>query len=518
MDVADLVDGLLGTGPAAGVWSWPGDQLLSALDTLHDAEQRCAAAKLTVLREIDGRGLGRLLGGTSTAAWFHHRYQVSAATASRLVRLAAALDSDLTATAAALADAVINVEQAWAIAEAVMQLPPGLRDEGEHRLLIQARQASHNAKPDPAPVAEASGSSSETDSGCGSGSGSGSAGAAASGATGSEDTGAGTDTGGGAGSGAGSDTGGGAGSGTSSGIGPGSGARGGAANAALGAARLPADPKALTAAGARLLDDLDPAEAERREHEREQRLAERAHKMRDFRLVDVPGTALVRVSGQLDREAAAILRAGLDALCSPRAAKPSAGTQPPRTAGQLRADAIVEIFRIALACRDLPDNGGDRPQLVVTVALQTLQQQHGTADLEDGGTLTAAAARRWACDAKVVPVVLGGAAQPLDVGRGQRLFTGPLRRALVLRDGGCAFPGCDRPPRWCDGHHVRSWLDGGPTSLHNAVLLCHAHHRLVHEGAWEVRINPQDNLPEFIPPVYVDWAQRPRRNAYHGQE
>ncbi|GAA2622452.1 hypothetical protein GCM10010399_62120 [Dactylosporangium fulvum] len=506
MDVAELVDELLGAGPAAGVWSWPGDRLLSALDMLHDAEQRCAAAKLTVLREIDGRGLGRLLGGASTAAWLHHRYQLSATTASRLVRLAAALDSDLTATAAALADAVINVEQAWAIAEAVMQLPPGLREEGEHRLLVQAKQASRNAKPDPAPVANTSGaapcSSSETGSGSADAA---TSGAAGSGAAGSAGTSAGTGTG--------------IGSGAGSGTGAGTPAGGvAAANVALGAVRLPADPKALTAAGARLLDDLDPAEAERREHEREQRLAERAHKMRDFRLVDVPGTALVRVSGQLDRESAAVLRAGLDALCSPRVAKPSAGTQPPRTAGQLRADAVVEIFRIALACRDLPDNGGERPQLVVTVPLRTLQQQRGTAELEDGGTLTAAAARRWACDAKVIPVILGGAAQPLDVGRSQRLFTGPLRRALVLRDGGCAFPGCDRPPRWCDGHHVRSWLDGGPTSLPNAVLLCHAHHRLVHEGAWQVRINPQDNLPEFIPPVYVDWAQRPRRNAYHRRD
>jgi HNH endonuclease len=132
--------------------------------------------------------------------------------------------------------------------------------------------------------------------------------------------------------------------------------------------------------------------------------------------------------------------------------------------------------------------------------------------------LSPAAARRIACDAGIIPAVLGTASQTLDVGRQSRLATGPLRRALVLRDRGCAFPGCDRPPRWTDAHHIQHWSDGGPTDLSNLLLLCGHHHRLVHHSEWRVRINPKDGLPEFVPPSYVDSEQRPRRNKYHRRE
>jgi hypothetical protein len=135
-----------------------------------------------------------------------------------------------------------------------------------------------------------------------------------------------------------------------------------------------------------------------------------------------------------------------------------------------------------------------------------------------GSPLSAVAARRLACDAAILPAVLGGGGQVLDVGRERRLFTGPLRRALILRDRGCAFPGCDRPPRWADGHHMIHWADGGETTLHNAVLLCGHHHRLIHHSPWQVRLNPADGLPEFIPPAYLDPRQLPRRNHYHRRE
>jgi hypothetical protein len=189
-----------------------------------------------------------------------------------------------------------------------------------------------------------------------------------------------------------------------------------------------------------------------------------------------------------------------------------------RTPGQRRADALVEVCRIAMACGELPDNGGDRPQVVVTVSIDTLRDGVGAATLDDGSPLSPTAARRLACDAAILPAVLGSAGQVLDVGQQRRLFTGPLRRALILRDRGCAFPGCDRPPRWCDGHHMISWITGGPTSLNNAVLLCGHHHRLIHHSPWKVRLNPADGLPEFIPPEYIDPEQRPQRNRYHRRE
>ena len=144
----------------------------------------------------------------------------------------------------------------------------------------------------------------------------------------------------------------------------------------------------------------------------------------------------------------------------------------------------------------------------------TVSRQLAAGTLDTGEALTPEAVRRLACDAAILPAVLDGAGQVLDVGRQRRLFTGPLRRALVLRDRGCAFPGCDRPPRWTDGHHIVHWSDGGETNLANAVLLCRYHHRVVHHGDWQVRIAP-DGLPEFLPPAWLDPARRPRRNQYH---
>jgi hypothetical protein len=185
-----------------------------------------------------------------------------------------------------------------------------------------------------------------------------------------------------------------------------------------------------------------------------------------------------------------------------------------RTYGQRRADALVEVCRLVLNTGDLPENGGDRPQLTVTIRFSDLRDQVGAATLDTGDRLTATHARRLACDAHLLPAVLGSQGQVLDVGQSRRLITGALRRALVVRDGGCAFPGCDRPPRWTEGHHIRSWVDGGPTSLDNSVLLCGPHHRMIHHSDWSVRLG-HDGLPEFLPPAHLDPQQRPRRNIYH---
>ncbi len=189
-----------------------------------------------------------------------------------------------------------------------------------------------------------------------------------------------------------------------------------------------------------------------------------------------------------------------------------------RSPGELRADAFIEVCRIASAYGQLPGNGGDRPQVVVTIDYDSLRRQVGVGTFDDGSLLSPAAVRRLACDAGIIPAVLGSPSQVLDLGRQARLVTGPLRRALVLRDKGCAFPGCDRPPRWCDCHHVQHWSNGGPTDLSNLVLLCGFHHRLIHHADWHVTINPKDGLPEFIPPAYIDQDQRPRRNNYHRRE
>ncbi|MGC4768105.1 DUF222 domain-containing protein [Micromonospora sp. DT44] len=267
------------------------------------------------------------------------------------------------------------------------------------------------------------------------------------------------------------------------------------------------DPTTLSRLGERVLAHVAPDLADEAELAALDRAAERAEARRHVTLSE-PKDGQVRLTGNLDIETASLLREAVDPLCAP------AGEHDDRSPGQRRADALGEICRLALRTGHLPDNGGDRPQLVVTMPLDALVNELGAGTLDTGVRLTPGAVRRLACDAAVLPAVLNGNSQILDVGRQRRLFTGPLRRALVLRDGGCAFPGCDRPPRWCDGHHVRHWADGGATTLGNAVLLCGHHHRVLHQGDWVVRI-ASDGQPEFLPPAWLDPLRAPRRNLYH---
>ncbi|MEV0271577.1 DUF222 domain-containing protein [Hamadaea sp. NPDC050747] len=185
-----------------------------------------------------------------------------------------------------------------------------------------------------------------------------------------------------------------------------------------------------------------------------------------------------------------------------------------RSAGARRADALVELCQRILNAAELPDNGGEKPHLTVTLPWDALQAKVGAGLLDTGDLLTPETVRRLACDAMIIPAVLGGDGQILDLGRARRLIDGPLRRALVLRDRGCAFPGCDRPPQWCHGHHLKAWADGGNTCLANSVLLCGFHHREIHHGHWEVRIRP-DGFPEFLPPTFIDPQRRPVRNTLH---
>jgi hypothetical protein len=290
-------------------------------------------------------------------------------------------------------------------------------------------------------------------------------------------------------------------------------------------------PKELGRLGQRLFEVVAPEEAEQRTLDEWERAERRAWQDRGLWLTDIAGTSRVRVTGWLDQDGATTVRAALDPLCAPRTmraagrggdpeTKPDNDADPSdvRSAGQRRVDALVEVCRLASACGELPDNGGDRPQVVVTIDYDSLRDQVGAATFDDGSHLSPAAARRIACDAGIIPAVLGGASQPLDLGRQTRAVTGPLRRALVLRDKGCAFPGCDRPPRWCQGHHIQHWSNHGPTDLTNLVLLCGYHHRLIHHSDWQVRINPKDGLPEFIPPAYIDVDLRPRWKRYYHRE
>ena len=317
------------------------------------------------------------------------------------------------------------------------------------------------------------------------------------------------------------------------------------------AARLPAHQ--LRHVGERILTHLAPHLADQIDEAALARQETRAHPRRGLTL-SLPVNGLIRLSGALTAEDAAIVHAALHPLCHPRPGDD-------RSPAQHRADALTEVCRLALRTQQLPDDGGEPPQLTVTVVYQPLTNTLSTLDTLDtlgtldtgtldtstldtgtldtgtldtgtlgtgtlgtgttdtGQRLSASTVRRLACDARILPVVLGGTSQVLDAGRARRLATGPLRRALHIRDHGCAFPDCDRPPRWTDAHHITAWTAGGTTNLDNLVLLCRHHHRTIHDPAagWTVRLGP-DQLPEFLPPHWADPTQRPRRNLYHNRQ
>lgn len=227
-----------------------------------------------------------------------------------------------------------------------------------------------------------------------------------------------------------------------------------------------------------------------------------------------------RIHGQFEAEAIEALLAAIGPLSEPR---PSAdGTPDPRTPARRRADGLLELVEIAMASGDLPTQGGEPAHVLVTVPLETLQAETErgnddegapaggvrAAELPDGTPLSAEAARRIACDAKIIAAVLGPVGEILDIGRAARAIPRGIRRALIARDGGCAFPGCDRPPAWCHAHHIWHWARGGPTCLSNLVLLCAHHHRVVHHHGWSVHIGP-DGMPVFTPPRWVDPDQIP---------
>lgn len=182
-----------------------------------------------------------------------------------------------------------------------------------------------------------------------------------------------------------------------------------------------------------------------------------------------------------------------------------------RGLGQRQAEAVADICGYVLHHGELPECGGHRPQVNVLIRLEDLEARARAAMLDFAGSPSATMMRMLACDAAIIPVVLGGAGQPLDVGRLTRTIPDGLRRAVAARDLGCAHPGCGRPRSWCEVHHIVAWEDGGETALHNCVMLCKVHHRQIHRTEWMVRI--RDGLPEFIPPIWIDRHRTPRRKA-----
>ena len=202
------------------------------------------------------------------------------------------------------------------------------------------------------------------------------------------------------------------------------------------------------------------------------------------RYVNVSETfeGMVAFDGMLDREGGAIVLAAVQALATPL------GPEDNRTAAQRRADGFVEAVRVGLDSGQLPEMGGERPHVTLTVDFMQVESEHTVpvAHTDDRVAIVGQTVHRILCDSRISRVVVVGNSEVLDVGRATRTVPAAIRRALWVRDRGCKFPGCHRPPKFTDAHHVVHWAHGGATSVDNLVLLCRFHHRLVHEGGWQL--------------------------------
>jgi len=216
-------------------------------------------------------------------------------------------------------------------------------------------------------------------------------------------------------------------------------------------------------------------------------------------------------------EAAGFATAALDARTAPRRQPTFLDSSEPadprefdtRTMREKRLDAFVAMCRESLG-RDSGSVAGTSVTMVVKIGLDDLRSGLGAAEIVGvDEPISAATARRLAAAANIIPVVLGGDSEPLDLGREVRLATEPQRRALELRDRGCIWHGCTAPPGWCEVAHDVPWAEGGGTDLDNLLLLCPFHHRVFDLEGWVLEWRDGERC--FIPPAWVDSAQTPRR-------
>jgi len=213
----------------------------------------------------------------------------------------------------------------------------------------------------------------------------------------------------------------------------------------------------------------------------------------------------VSIRGLLDPVAGTALRTALEPLARPT------GRGDHRLRAQRFADANGDVAVHALDTGRVPGGASQRAHLQVTTSLETLRGLAGApaAELELSLPISAKTVERLACDCTITRVLLGADSAVIDVGRSRRVVSGPTRRALNVRDGGCRWPGCDRPASWSEAHHVLHWVRGGGTDLENLVLVCTRHHRMLHEGGWQIVLADDGRVLTVPPPLFPHLARGP---------
>ncbi len=250
-------------------------------------------------------------------------------------------------------------------------------------------------------------------------------------------------------------------------------------------------PRELRVLGRRILDFVAPEVGEQHEAEQlaeEERRAWRRTSLSSTRL----GDGTTRITLHLPDAAALRLQTYLEAFTSPRHHEMGeAGRQP---INAKRGRAFCSLLE-AIDPRRLPVHGGDATTLIVTVPLEALRQELGTGELGPADQLSAGEVRRLACTARILPAVLGGKSEVLDLGRSSRLFRPAQRKAMVLRDRECRAEGCSVPAAWCEAHHWgRPWSRGGRTDLADGILLCSWHHHRVHDTRYDASRMPDGDV------------------------
>lgn len=255
------------------------------------------------------------------------------------------------------------------------------------------------------------------------------------------------------------------------------------------------DAKQLRILAQKLFEVLAPDKAEKREGDALERAERRARERTRFSMRD-NGDGTVSGWFRLPTLQAEILGKAVQAFAAPRRSASGGlldenGRKIPfaRRLGQAFADLVEH-----LPVDKLPQSGGVAATMVVTMDLTSLVSGLGGATLDTGGRISAGEFRRLACNAGIIPAVLGSKSVPLDLGRKARLHTEMQRIAAALRDKGCTAEGCDRPPAWCEMHHEIHWCDGGKTDVETARMLCPHHHRLAHDSRYDMRRLPDGNV------------------------
>jgi hypothetical protein len=402
---AARVHAVLDTLVEVPAWSMTRGEQRYALTQLTRAEGRLAELRLRVLAAADRSDLAADTAATSTGAWLAQATRQTRAAAHADVLLAQALDGPFAATREALADGLVDVDQARVIIRAIQALPDTVeaQDRGRAEKHLIDLAGEHDAK-------------------------------------------------------------------------------------------------TLRLLGRRVFEVLDPDAADEQEGRKLQAEEDAAARKTYLQMCDHgDGTHTGRF--KIPTLHAAMLTKMLSGFTNPRH-QHSTSDQTRRersglTRPELLGQAFCELLERYPADR-LPKAGGTSATVTVLLDYDKLTTGLGAAHLDTGQPLSAALARRLACDAGLVPVVyrkaLAGPSVILDVGRQTRLHTEPQRTALAVRDQGCTATGCDRPPGWCHAHHDTPWAAGGPTSIDNGRLLCPFHHRKAHSPNYDMTRHPNGQV------------------------